>query len=80
MDAQIHHWLNLQLKYLQMGHRVAIATWAEGLELVGIQQGFDHPILIAQVGGQPFGLVAHVKLQLLTGAEGQGHGLRAGAA
>jgi len=63
-----------------MGHGVAVTPLAQGLELARVEQGFDHPILIVQVGGQPFGLVAHRKLQLLTGAEGQGHGLWAGAA
>ena len=52
----------------------------EGFELAWVEQGVHHPLLLGQVVSQPLRLVAHGKLQLLTGTEGQGHGLLAGAA
>lgn len=49
-------------------------------QLAGIKEGLDNPIFIGQITGQVLGIMVDRELQLLTGAEGQGHGLRAGAA
>ena len=80
MGAQLHHRLDLQLKHLQVGHLVAVMAWAQVLQLLGVEQGVHHPLLILEVAGQAARLVGDVKLQLLTGAESQGHRLLAGAA
>ena len=80
LGAQLHHRFDLQLEYLQMGHGIAIAAGTLVLQLDGVEQGLHDPVLIFEVGGQSIDLVAHLELQLLTGAEGQGHGLLAGAA
>ena len=80
MGAQLHHGVDLQLKHLQVCHRVAVAAGPEGLELARVEQGLNHPVFLGEVMGQPLRLVVHGELQLLTGTEGQGHGLLAGAA
>jgi len=76
---QLHHRLNLQLEHLQPGHGVAVAAVAEALQLLGIEQGANHPLLIVEVVGQELGLLRHRQFQGLAGAEGQSHGSSAGA-
>ena len=80
MGAQLHHRLDLQLKHLQVGHLIAVMAWAQVFQLLGVEQGVHHSLLIFEVTGQAACLVGDVKLQLLTGAESQGHCLLAGAA
>jgi hypothetical protein len=77
---QLHNRLNPQLKHLQGAHGVAIAARTQGLELVRIQQGVDHALLLAQIIRQALPVPVHCQGQLLAGTEGQGHGQLAGAA
>ena len=51
----------------------------QAAELLGVEQGADHPFLIVEVAPQPFRMALHRQLQRLAGAEGQGHRGAAGA-
>ncbi len=80
LGAQLNQWLDLQLEDLKPGHAVAVMARCKLFQLAGIKEGLDNPIFIGQITGQVLGIMVDRELQLLTGAEGQGHGLRAGAA
>ena len=74
---QLHDGLHLELKHLHPGHGVAVMAWAERNQMARIQQGRHHPRLVIEVFRQQMGRFDPGKTQLLTGAEGQGHGLGA---
>jgi len=76
-SLQLHDGLHLELKHLYPGHGVAVMAGAEGNQLASIEQGRHHPGLVIEVFRQEMGRFDRGKTELLTGAEGQGHGLGA---
>jgi len=80
VGAQLDDRLDAQLKHLQRGDGVAVAAGPQGVQLLGIEQGVHHPLLVAEVLSQAITPLPHAQLQLLAGAEGQGHELGPGAA
>ncbi len=75
---QFHDRLDLQLKHLHPGDGVAEVAWAEGFQLLGIEQGAHHPVFVAEIVGYPIAAILDRQSQLLTCAESQGHGQLAG--
>jgi hypothetical protein len=49
---QIHHRLDLQLKHLQVGHRVAVAAVPRSLSSLGSSRAPITPFLIVEVAAQ----------------------------
>jgi hypothetical protein len=74
---QLNDGLHLELKHLHPGHGVEVMAGAEGHQLARIKQGRHHACLVVEVIRQQIGRFDRGKTQLLTGAEGQGHGLGA---
>jgi len=73
LGAELHDRLDLELKGLQGFHRIAIVTLTERIQLAGIQEGPDDPVVVVEVESQSLGLFGNRKLEHLAGAEGQGH-------
>ena len=76
-SLQLHDGLHLELEHLHPGHGVAVMAGAEGNQLTSIEQGRHHPGLVIEVIRQQMGRFDRGKTQLLTGTEGQRHGLGA---
>jgi len=74
---QLHDGLDLELKHLDPGHGVAVMAGAEGNQMTSIEESRHHPGFVIEVFRQQMGRFDLGKTQLLTGAEGQGHGLGA---